>query len=1104
MAADAEHRYRFVHDRVLEAAYTLLPEKDRPAVHWRIGQRLLRKMAPAERNGHLFDIVNQLNIGAACLATPEEAKELADLNHQAGRKAKAGAAFFAALEYFEAGLACMDDNDWETAYELTIAIHTEAAEAACLCGRYERMEALVCLVQQRARSILDAVPVYRTEIRALTARGWLVPAIRSGLRALERLGMRLPEEPSAADVNGAMARAFALLQQQTIEGLIDLPPMTSPEQLASLSLLSEIGEPAYAASPQFFLVWASSMAELSLRHGNCPLSPFAYAAYALALCATGEIETGSLLSKAAIAMIDALKAHSLRCRLLNIHGCTIQPWTEPLRDTLPTLTEAVAAGAESGDFTSAGYAAFNACTAAFFMGEPLEELGVRVSANLKIIASLRQTYIWNWVAFHVPLIRRLHGGENCPAKPDNFDEASWLSAARDAKDRCGLAYYFLGRLIAAYLLDDPDLAETRAHIDEIKENMAGFQGAFAVPVFSFYCALTLLKRHGMPQAEKDAAFLEEVRAHLDKLEALARYAPMNFRHKCDLIAAELARIQGEDWRAAGLYETAIAGARKNGFFQEEALANELAAKFYLAHGREEYARLHLNEAQRGYGRWQAFTKVRVMKAEYPQWLKRVDSKPPAPETHALDTESILKATHAISGEIEIGRVLGKIMRIIIENAGAQIGFLLMESNGAWTVAARGEIGRTEVEIPIPEAVDDSDAVSAGVIHFVARTRKTVVLDDAATRGAFVDDPHIRREKTRSLLAIPLSNRGRLLGILYLVNNLSTHAFTQKRIRLLEMLAAQAAISLETAGAYEALRLNELRYRLGQTAAHIGTWEYDLRTDRFWGSDEAKRIYGFDADAVDFSAENVGYCIPERQRMRQSLLDLIDREVPYNLEFEIRPENGSAPKFISSIAELHRDLHGKPKKVVGVIQDITERVQAEAEIRLLNQELEQRVADRTAKLEAANKELEAFAYSVSHDLRAPLRHIDGFLELLQKKAAAALDEQSRHYMDTIADAARKMGLLIDDLLSFSRMGRHALSFQPVNLGSLVRDVIGELEPDAAGREIAWRIHDLPAVDGDATMLRMVLANLIANALKFTRPCRQAQIEIGSIPAHYAKP
>ncbi len=928
MVADAEHRYRFVHDRVLEAAYTLLPEEERPAVHWRIGQRLLREIAPAERKAHLFEIVNQLNIGASCLATPEEAKVLADLNRQAGRKAKASAAFLAALEYFEAGLSSIDDNDWETAYELTIALHIEAAEAACLCGRYERMEALVFLVQQRARAILDALPVYGTEIRALTARGRLVPAIRSGLRALERLGMHLQEEPSAAEVNEAMARAFALLQQRTIEGLIDLPPMTSPEQLASLSLLSEIGEPAYAASPHFFLVWASSMAELSLRHGNCPLSPFAYAAYALALCATGKIETGSCLSKAAIAMIDVLKAHSLSCRLLNIHGCTIQPWTEHLRDTLPTLTEAVGAGAESGDFTSASYAAFNSCTAAFFMGEPLEELGVRVSTNLKIIAGLRQTYIWNWVAFHVPIIRRLHGGENCPATVEDFDEASWLSAARDSNDRCGLAYYFLSRLIAAYLLNGGEIAEALAHIAEIKENMAGFQGAFAVPVFSFYCSLTLLKRHRMPQTEKDATSLEEVRAHLAKLEALAQYAPMNFRHKCDLIAAELARIQGEDWRAAGHYEKAIVGAKDNGFFQEEALANELAAKFYLAHGRKEYARMHLNKAHQGYGLWQAFAKVRALEAEYPQWLKRLDSQQPALETHSLDMESILKATHTISGEIEMGRVLGKIMHIVIENAGAQIGFLLMESNGVWTVAARGEIGKNDVEIPIPEAVDDNHAVSAGVIRFVARTRKTVVLDDAATRGAFVDDPHIRREKTRSLLATPLCNRGRLLGILYLVNNLATHTFTQKRIQLLEILAAQAAISLETAGAYEALRLNELRYRLGQTAAHIGTWEYDLQTDRFWGSDEAKRIYGFDPDAVDFSTENVESCIPERQRVRQALLDLIDRGAPYNLEFEIRPENGSAPKFISSIAELHRDLHGKPKKVVGVIQDITEHKRAE--------------------------------------------------------------------------------------------------------------------------------------------------------------------------------
>jgi PAS domain S-box-containing protein len=235
--------------------------------------------------------------------------------------------------------------------------------------------------------------------------------------------------------------------------------------------------------------------------------------------------------------------------------------------------------------------------------------------------------------------------------------------------------------------------------------------------------------------------------------------------------------------------------------------------------------------------------------------------------------------------------------------------------------------------------------------------------------------------------------------------------------------------------------------------------------------------------------------------RTAVVDLAGRvmagEKASAIEHRLVRKDG-VERWVRNTPVVRRDTLGTLVSYDGLIQDITERKRAEEEIHRLNQELEQRVKNRTARLEAANRELDAFAYSVSHDLRTPLRHIDGYLELLQKKAEAVLDEQSRHYMDTISDAGKKMGLLIDDLLSFSRMGRHALSFRPVELGILVRDVIRELEPDAAGRNIEWRIGDLPAVCGDAAMLRMVLSNLISNALKFTRPRQQAQIEIGSLP------
>jgi PAS domain S-box-containing protein len=295
-------------------------------------------------------------------------------------------------------------------------------------------------------------------------------------------------------------------------------------------------------------------------------------------------------------------------------------------------------------------------------------------------------------------------------------------------------------------------------------------------------------------------------------------------------------------------------------------------------------------------------------------------------------------------------------------------------------------------------------------------------------------------------------------------------------------------------AEEVLRISEGRYRMAQAVGHVGNWEYNLQTTHFWGSDEAKRIYGFDPESPEFSTEEVENCIPERQRVHQALVDLIEAGKPYDLEFAIQPRDGSPPRVISSVAELKRDERGAPLLVLGVIQDITRRKHAETTLVELNKDLEQRVAERTAELSSANQELEHFAYAVSHDLRAPLRHIAGYVDLIRIRIGAGLDQQSAHFMAVVGDSVRRMNQLIDDLLSFSRTLRQDITRTHVDLTAVLHDVVRELEPETRDRRVEWRLGPLPAVSGDAAMLRLVFVNLLLNALKFTRPREHPVIEV----------
>jgi PAS domain S-box-containing protein len=452
-------------------------------------------------------------------------------------------------------------------------------------------------------------------------------------------------------------------------------------------------------------------------------------------------------------------------------------------------------------------------------------------------------------------------------------------------------------------------------------------------------------------------------------------------------------------------------------------------------------------------------------------------------------------------------LLNEICRIVYEEAGyhmAWVGFA--ENDDAKTVRPVAWAGNEAGYLANAQITWANTERGRGPTGRAIRSGQSASIQD------FFTDPYIAlwrqdalQRGYRSSIALPLKDdQGNAFGALTIYST-EPNAFTPGEIRLLEELSGDLAFGItvlraraERKQAEVDLRISDARYRMAQAMGHVGNWEYNLQTTHFWGSDEAKRIYGFDPSQPDFSTDDVENCITERERVHQALVDLIEAGKPYDLEFEIYPRNASEPKIIASLAQLQYDEHCQPLKVVGVIQDITERKRAEEEIRSLNQELEKRVADRTAALVTANKELEAFAYSVSHDLRAPLRHIGGFLEILKESASATMDEESLHYMDIISNSAKRMSVMIDDLLSFSRMSRSEMSKAQVDLGQLVQDVIQEFELETANRDVEWKVSPLPEIVGDRAMLRLVLENLISNALKFTRSRMPAKIEIGWMP------
>jgi len=809
--------YKFLHDRVQQAAYSLIPNSQKKETHLKIGQLLLQNTTPEEQKENIFALVNQLNYGTDLLTLESERYKLAELNLMAGQKAKAATAYESAIRYLKIGLGLLAVNSWQNRYELTLALYESAVETAYLNGNFKQMEKWATVVLQQAKTPIDKMKVYEVKIQACMAQVKQLEAVKIGLQSLELLGVKLPESPSPSDIQETLTQTATNLAGKSIEGLINLPLMTEVEKLAAIRMLTSMGSSTYQAAPTLFPLVVCQQVNLSINYGNAPFSAYGYVCYGVILNGIlQDVESAYKFGKLALSLVERFNTLELKASVFFVAGsCTIHGKIHA-KDTLPLLLEGYQSGLENGHFEYGGYAAMQRCQHSYFIGQELPKLEREIATISDALAQLKQENALSWnQIFQQSVLSLLKASENpCCLLGEAYNEEKSLPLLKEANDRTGLHYFYLNKLILCYLFGEYQQAlENAAQAEQYLDGVTAF---LVVPVFHFYDSLAQLALYPTASPSQQEHLLSKVRSNQEKMQNWADHAPMNFQHKYELVEAEKARVLGQYWQATEYYDRAIAGAREHGYIQEEALANELAAEFYFSLGKDKFAEIYLTESYYGYIRWGATAKIQDLEARYPQILAReINQETVTKEgarrttlttdsTASLDIATVLKASQALSGEIVLDELLVKLMKIVIENAGAETGLLILEKSGELLIEAQGTIEKTEVMVlqSLPLATNQQLPVS--IVKYVERTHEDVILNDASSTGIFTTDTYILNKETKSVLCTPLIHQGKLLGILYLENNLTTGAFTSNHLELLKLLSSQAAISIENARLYKDL------------------------------------------------------------------------------------------------------------------------------------------------------------------------------------------------------------------------------------------------------------------------------------------------------------
>jgi hypothetical protein len=740
--------YKFLHDRVQQAAYFLIPEAEKKSTHLKIGQLLLKNTSALVREENIFEIVNQLNIGKELITNPIERNELAQLNLIAARKAKAATAYNATIKYLLTGINLLPVNSWQNDYDLTLSLYVEATETAYLSTDFDKMEELANIVLQNAKNVLDTVKVYVVKIQACIAQNKLSLGVQTALKILKLLGVNLPENPNQTDITQGLKATKSALQGQDIADLINLPKMTNPQSQAALLILSSMFSAVRSASPLMFPLIMFEQVQLSIKYGNSPFSCPAYANYgAILINLTNDIDSGYKFGQLALNLLAKFQAKEVKTLSFSVINSFIIHWKQHLRTTLPSLLEGYQNGLEIGDLTWPAWCAFVYCFYSYFASKELVSLEREMSNYIQAIAQFKQqTPLYYSQTYHQTVLNLIGGSRNLTKlQGDVYDEDVMLPIHQQAKDRPAIYHLHLNKTILCYLFEEYEQAIKNADI--AAEYLDGVPGTYITVILRFYDSLARLAVYNYAEVTERENILNKVQINQEKIKLWAEYAPMNHLHKFYLVEAEKYRVLDEYLAAIDYYERAIATAKENQYLNEEALANELAAKFYLRWGKNKIAQVYLIDAYYNYVRWGSSAKVYHLEKTYPELLasiiegekirnnynaanslqnsnflsvnnsRQIPSSSSFNLIESLELTTVMKASQTLAGEIQLDKLLTKLMQIVMENAGAEKCILSLLQDDNLVIEAVATLAKVNVlqSIPVRELHKKNDPLTKVIL-----------------------------------------------------------------------------------------------------------------------------------------------------------------------------------------------------------------------------------------------------------------------------------------------------------------------------------------------------------------------------------------------------